>query len=358
MDTPGSEGQIENLDHLLGGWLDAIDEELAKTDTPLPERPFQALLRLITSEMVQIQVGEQEIDAGRPWDHVAEPWFRALYVAVEGWYRKNYGVENIRGKGVPPLEGVILIRGAPFALQVPANRSKVHKEGREAWLYFEQGLGEGEDPVRWLKEPPDLSTLEAVRRLEIEASVSKVAGALRSVHFHRMGVTQNPAAEGLADAAKGYLQSAARRIRTCKAEELGPAWFDLQMAMESALKLVLQMATGTYPYTHVLTDLLIKASTYGVVFDVNRLKLWPDFKTMSDYRYAQGDPGGLARLFKAYLLALDLVAAAMTTIKTPLQSGAGFLLRRPPWLLDDAEADEEPDDSSAEENMTGNHGKR
>ncbi len=49
-------------------------------------------------------------------------WFRVLYAAVEFWYVEVYGPEAVRHRGVPPLEGVILIRGTPFALRFIAFR--------------------------------------------------------------------------------------------------------------------------------------------------------------------------------------------------------------------------------------------
>ena len=349
MPTSGKthETQTDQLVTMLADFLDAIDRDLATVDTPMPQRPLQALLRLLKLKAVEVRFQEEEIDLAEPFQHSDEIWFRVLYKAVERWFQKIYGAESVEGKGNPPLEGVVLIRGTPFALRVPAYRTKVQKEGLEAWMYFESGIGEGEDALRWLVAGPDLSVLDAQSRGAVDKCVSEIAMALRAIHFHRMGVTNGPAAEGLADAARGYLESGARRIRSGKAEELGPAWFDLQMACEAALKLVLLRSTGGYPRSHLLLDLLSDASIHGVAFDPARIKSWPDFKTMSDFRYAQGSTGGIVRLFEAYRIAVDLVAAAMATISTPLGSGAGFLLRRPPWLTDSAHNPEEPSGSAA-----------
>jgi len=343
--TENTGDQSEQIATQLACWLEMIDEDLLNINTPLGDRPLQALLRLMEAEAFEVQYGEEKVDLGRPFEHMGSTWFRVLYLAVERWFEKAYGAENIRGKGNPPAEGIALIRGVPVALRVPPHRSKVHKEGLEAWLYFEQGIGEGEEPLRWLVDSPDLSHLDAKHRSVVETSVTEIATALRVICFHRMGVTQNVAAERLADVARGYLESGARRIRSGRVEELGPSWFDLQMACESALKLVLLLATGSYPHIHPLPDLLSRASAHGVAFDPVKLSAWPDFRTMSDFRYNQGSAGNVARLFEAYRLAVDLVAAAMATISTPLGTGSGFLLRRPPWLTDAAHASDEGGDA-------------
>lgn len=330
------------LDEVLADWLDLIDQLLAASDVALPERPLQAVLRLLSLEALTVNIGDEPVKFAGFADHAAEPWFRILYIHVERWYQKTYGEEAVRGRGVRPLQAVVLIRGVPYALVIPAIRNVVHKEHVEAWMYFEEGLGDDECALQWVQHAPEPEALGAQRRAELEENANRISRAMRRVYFRRMGVPATPEAEGLAEAARGYLESAAIRLRSAKAQELGPAFFDLQMAAESAVKLVLQINTGGYPHSHLLADLLKSSAKFGVVFDVDRLAGWPAFATMSDYRYSQGDTGGIEHVFSAYLLILDLVAAAMSVIKSPLGSGSGFLLRRPPWLTDERDSGETP----------------
>jgi hypothetical protein len=128
-----------------------------------------------------------------------------------------------------------------------------------------------------------------------------------------------------------YVQQAARRIAAGDPIDRGPAWSDLQLANESALKAVIQQTTGSYSHTHRLEELLAAAKRHGVVFDVSRFSNWPSYRDISNYRYIQLTPGGLNRLYKAYLLTLDLIVASMAIIKPGLRPGFGVLLNYALW---------------------------
>ncbi len=327
--------QTEELAGHFSAWLDEIDPELAELEVSLPQRPLQALIELLQVGAVVPHVGQEPIALDRLTSYAEEVWFKALYAAVERWYVNTFGAEAIRGKGNAPLDGVILIRGVAYAISVPTNRGEVVIPGKQAWMYFEEGLGEGEDALDWVVDAPDLSRLDSARRNEVEAQALKVASALRLINFRRLGFGRaEPDIRSLVLGARGYIQQAARKIVGAKPEDRGPAWFDLQMAIESALKLVIRNATGDQPKKHEFSILLPQAAAHGLVFDPARFSTWPSFPEISDYRYLQGTPGGVERLFQAYLLALDLVVAVFSLFDPPLQSGAGLLLRYAPWKAD------------------------
>jgi hypothetical protein len=329
-DDSGPNAQLyEHLDP----WFEAVDEALTELDTPLPDRPMRALMQLLQSDVMDVGFGDKKVDLSRPWDHAGETWFRVLYVGAERWYERTYGAEAIRGRGNAPLEGVVMVRSVPFAMKIPAHRHKVTKDGEEAWMHFEEGLGEGEKAIDWIHHGPDLKLLDGDKHAEVEALATRVARALRFMHFRRIGI-RGKEAEGLAETCAVYVRDTARQIVSTKSGELSNAWLDLHMAMETALKLVLQLKEGGYPHHHKLNKLLETAATHGVVSDAARIAAWPDFKAISNYRYGKGEAFERRDLFDAYLLMLDLVVAAMSVIKPPYASGFGLLLRRPPWLYD------------------------
>ena len=116
-----------------------------------------------------------------------------------------------------------------------------------------------------------------------------------------------------------------------KQSERGPAWFDLQMANETALKSVLHNETGRHPYEHDLKKLTRKANAHGVDFDIERLADWPLWPDVCDWRYGQGEPWALKDQYQAYKTSLDLIRSAMKMIPVGIEPGFGFLLRYAPW---------------------------
>ena len=181
---------------------------------------------------------------------------------------------------------------------------------------------------------PKLDGLSKKDRRSVKSDAEKVASTLRFIEFRRVTGNKdkrNIRAQELIEATLVYLKLAAKRMTTGDRSERIMAWFDLQMAAESALKAAIQQASDAHPRVHPLNDLLRVAEIHGVKFDSSRLREWPNFKSMSDYRYGKGDPGGNEELFAAYLLTLDLARSAIDTIEPGLQSGFGVLLQYPPW---------------------------
>lgn len=321
----------------MSPWLDLFDENFSLQEEPLSQRPLRALTSLLVEGAIEVEAGDDLLDTSKPHEHAETLWFRVLYQAVQHWYIERFGAAAMEGKGVPPLDGVVLIRNVAFALVVPANRRKVEVEGEQAWMYFDDRLRPDEDPASWIANAPNLARLSDEDYEQVLTDARDVSNTLRFVEFRRVAssVADNQDARKFVTATSTNLQQAARRIVSGKADERGPAWFDLQMANETALKAVLNHATGKAPHIHKLPELLADAVATGVKLDLNLFEDWPDFKTMSDWRYGQGDPWRLKWLYDCYRLTLKVARGAMAEMPTGLKPGFGILLRYPPWAGDE-----------------------
>lgn len=331
--------QSRELSTTMDHWLVLFDADLLDQGVPPSQRPLRALLMLFREGAVEVRAGEDLI-AGMesPVEHTDELWFRILFDAVEYWYINRYGSHAMEAGGTAPLIGAVMIHGAPFVLSVPANRSKVETVGETCWMYFEESLGDGEDATSWIVNGPDLSKLDEATRFGVAAEAAHAANVLRYIEFRR--VTFNSSGDHevqkLIQSTLTYLGQAAERIASFRSPEIGLAWFDLQMANEAALKAVIRMKTGTQLFIHHLDRLLEEASKHGVVFEAKRLAGWPSVRKISDWRYGQGNPLGVADLFSAYHLTLDLVQASMGQIVPGMQPGFRILIKYAPWKTKDA----------------------
>jgi HEPN domain-containing protein len=328
-------GQPQRLADLTSHWFELFDQSYTCEGVPLSDRPLRAILELLRSGAAELRFGDDALVMGEPWEHAATPWFRALYTGAERWYVERYGVKAMKSKGNPPLRGVTLVRGTPFLVNVPMHRKKVEQEGRLAWMYFEDRIGDGEDPMSWVQNRPNYAKLEESQRASDVERLHEVCNRLRGINYRLLGAKTDDVSKGFRQAVRSYLESAADRIQVGELNGLAFAWFDLQMAIEAALKLAHHTILGSYAKTHDIKGMLSALEQRGVSFDQTRLADWPQFAEMSDLRYAQSPPGNVATLFDAYQLALDVVLATLSVLRPALGPGAGFLIKRPPWLLDD-----------------------
>lgn len=336
------EAAIEQSRSIAGGmnhWLDLFDKQLGEDGVPPAQRPLRALQMLIHEGALEVRTKDSQISLKNALsDLVDEVWFRVLYDAVEYWYAERFGRALMQKQRTSTLIGAVLIHGSPFTIQVPANRSKVEDVGESAWMFFDDDVVEEEDPTEWICGGPNLSTLSKPEQDVLDREAAYVAGVLRSVEFRRVTFRSdcNEEAQKLLQSTVTYLGQAAERLVSWQPPTLGPAWFDLQMASETALKAVLLSKTGQQPKIHPLKELLSKARCHGVAFEANRLDQWPAFGTISDWRYGQGDPPGTLALHAAYIQTLDLVKACMAPIVPGIKPGFGLLLRYKPWSTKDA----------------------
>lgn len=319
----------------MSHWLELFDSDLSRDEIPLPERPLYVAKALCREGAFKLRTGVQSLDISNPQENFDTDWFRAIFAAVEYWYVEHYGpsvyISNDKNN---LLEGAILIRGIAYALNVMAHRVSVETEGETLWLHFEDRLGEGDDPVKWIVNGPELTALNRDTRNKVTSDAKEVATVLRFIRYHSgMANVEDPETRKLCEASWNYLQQTSRRIVAGNQDDRGLAWFDLQMANETALKAVIRHTTSTQPYIHSLPNLLIKAEECGVITKQNLLSEWPDFKTISEWRYGQGDAGRLDTLFSAYLTTLRLVQACMKTIPPIQPPGFKILIRYPPWKI-------------------------
>ncbi|NIY80732.1 hypothetical protein HCZ23_14800 [Celeribacter sp. HF31] len=339
MDTDHGLEQSRELAENMHHWLDLFDRDLGEQEVPLPQRPLQALMMLFRGGAIEVNAGEERIDDPQNiGESVEKLWFRVLFDAVEYWYFEHYGAPAMNAHGSAALKGAQMIRAAPFAIDVPANRIVLEEKGELSWMYFEDGLGEGEDAKAWIDNGPDLSKLDSEARKAVDAEANRTAEILRSVEFRRVTFRSDGDHEvqKLIQSTLTYLCKAAERLVSGQRPEIGPAWFDLQMANETALKAVIRSATGKQPHVHSLNDLLNSGQLHGVVFESSRISDWPKFSDMSDWRYGQGSPPGIAKLYSAYQMSLELVSACMSQIKPGMGSGFGVLIKYSPWSTKNA----------------------
>lgn len=325
----------ESMDH----WLDLFDRDLSDQEVSLFQRPIQALIMLFREGAIEVKAGDERLDEPENLGESAEKlWFRVLFDAVKYWYVERYGAPAMERRGNETLKGAQMIRDVTFAISIPANRVVLEEEGELAWMYFEDGLGDGENATAWIVDSPDLSKLESEARAMVVAEAKRTAEILRTIEFRRVTFRANDDHEvqKLIQSTLTYLSQAARRMVSGQRPEIGPAWFDLQMANEAAFKAVIRSNTGKQPHIHLLDDLLRRAQQHGVVFESSKISHWPRFSDISDWRYGQGSPPGIASLYSAYQVSLELVSACMYHFKPGMENGFGFLLRYTPWTTKNA----------------------
>ncbi|MEP1613832.1 MAG: hypothetical protein ABJL72_18165 [Roseobacter sp.] len=323
------------MDH----WLDLFDRDLESLEYRPSKRPLHALMMLFQTGAAEIKAGDTLLSGEDDLaGNMEQMWFRVVFDAVEYWYLERYGEAVMQENGNDALVGAVSIRGVIRKVVVPLHRRKVEVEAEQSWMYFEDGLGEGEDAASMIVDAPDLRKLDEVSRNTVISEATLAAEVLRSINFRTVTFRSDGDQEvrKLIQSTSTYLQQAAVRMVSFHDNERGPAWFDLQMANEAAMKAVILSHKKSQPKIHSIERLIEAANHYGMNLEVKKFKHWPAFSDISDWRYGQGHPSSFADLYRAYQITLELVHACMGQFIPEMKSGFGLLIKYAPYKLKNA----------------------
>ena len=314
----------------LDEFLPIIDEELARTNMPISERPHEAF-KLVQKTMLKIS------------DHVAFMWsdvYGRFLVIISDWYRRRFGDAVAAEKD--RFVASILVHGTPFVMRVPKYFNTPDDDPSCVWIGFPATVQAEENPLDWILERDVIDGLSEYELIEMQRSATAIANLVRSIGFDvwRLASMENPSIAALATAIRGDLQSSA--LSLCERDDgslRSSAWLASQ-ATEKALKVYLERKGHNAPRTHDLfrlASLVEKRGSRGI--DRSKLALVPSGKEAIEIRY-EGHVS-LADAFGAYDAALAIVSQLVFDTKPDEKFNlreARFKMKRAPWFKFDVEA--------------------
>lgn len=319
-----------NLSEAIGQVLPDIDRYLAEQDVAVSDRPLQAAITFVLNFVKAVQdKGTPSIRPGDPQEFIASDWFAQLYADVAAWYDTRYpGVtEHSRDDRIV---GVVMIAGTPFPMRVPTVRTRPGSSDT-VWINFPDGVRDDEQALDWVETPPNFSTLSSKEHRDAGNAAHDIAHRLRTIRTGLMGTTgQDTKFSGLKAGVLPRLRRAAELLLERDAESVQHAYWELQLAIEGALKALSQQQTGTFIETHDLFR-LYDALTPAPGFSRDLLNHLPRWKEMMNLRYGQGTPQNRAECFQAYAYTLTIVAGAVSSMEKMGVGQAEFEIGRPPW---------------------------
>lgn len=313
--------------------LAVIDELFGEAGVELQQRPLLAALDFVKYCMVAIRDEKGERKPQVP-QVLTERWFALLVEDVETWYRKRYG-DSLDRRPRRTATGLVVIWGTAFAVDVPLSATRPGNPGETVWLSFPAAVRDGEDPLSWLRSPPNLKVLRPEELDELRDVASEVAELLRSVNVSLLGITKGGAqSTALLHRVRSHLESAVRHATDSPSDTALGCW-DLQMACECSMKATLDTLAGDFPKTHNLFRLHRQTTGFSESLPREWLSALPSSKRMIDFRYGIGRRPSVSAFFDYYKNALRIVHGAIGPIVAFGLKDAELEISRPPWIRRD-----------------------
>jgi HEPN domain-containing protein len=312
--------------------LTKIDAVLVQRGTPLSQRPFDAAVLMVRSNIFEFSTdgGKTQYVHDGTAAFAKTEWFRSLYKKVDEWYTNRYG-STLNQLDRKALTGVVLIFGTPFQLEVPYSLCRPGRPGQTVWISFPDHIEDAEIVLDWLVNPPNLKAMSPAVLKSTIADIKNVAEHLRFLHSNLLGVKADKAVDGLMHGITSHLRRAVDLILGMKDNEIQNCYWELQMSIECSFKSLIFQKKGSYPEVHSLKDLCAEANIFGMNFDPKRLAKFPGQKEVINRRYGQGASESVGRVFSAYLLTLELAKSAVSVMTRINLGEASFEIGQLPW---------------------------
>lgn len=315
------------LNDVIPDYLPDLDGVLTKMNVELSARPLRAASMFVKYFVRDIKGDTKE-------EYFTRPWFAVIYAVTHGWYVAKYGEGFDRSD--PGFPAVIQIHDWPYLVHVPFTHPEPGDEPDTVWMSFDVRLGRDEAPRKWIQHAPNLVALSKREAMRLDRDLARLTDQVRTIHVYFMTSQDaaTPRFDELRNVALLALRNAAGHIQKNTPHSLALALWEINYALENALKALIDQAGAKFSYVHDLRVLLEEAARAGRrPFPKSALAFMPSAKRVMKHRYGKSVPGGRAEVVRAYGLALDRLVRIGARLDRDLQlEHASFLLKRPPWM--------------------------
>ncbi len=324
-----------SLEDAVAERLEWIDTYLAKINTPLSSRPFDAAKIFVDKFVISVSsdIPKDSKPAGSLEEFAPTEWFKHLHTIVWRWYKQRYGIA-LQQQQHRYKTACTLVLGTPFLMKVPISTVEEVVDGESFWLCFHDVVRNSKNPLDWLENGPNMDAVPEVAIRKAEKIANECASLTRSIYTSLMGIAvSDEHFEQLKSGIIPHVESAAQRLVETKQESLKMALWDMQMACEFALKALSQQRSSTFKESHDLFHL------YDIIlgdppnFSRQLLSRLPNWEEMIQLRYGGGPKVSISSTFRSYSAMMQVTNGCVQSLDKNYNLGNFRLqLQKPSWI--------------------------
>ncbi len=247
------------------------------------------------------------------------------------WYFEKYG-DLAKGSGRDVYSGIVVVYGNLVAVKIPATTSEVLEEGKLARMTFPNHLQKSEKIEELIQPKFDLARMDESSIDELRDQVAKVVALTRSINLD-LNIASNLSkpALNMANGIWSHFEKGILDILTLKNERSAIACWEIHLAIEKSLKVLIYSKSRKNIKGHKLDDLIKFLKKYENGIDSSKLSNLPSAEDAIKLRYAEiiKEP---IDAFHYYLIALDFVGDVVSRLEHNLSiKNVSFTLKKASW---------------------------
>jgi len=267
------------FEEFIASQLGIIDEKLGEQEIDIPDRPFTAADILIKNCIVSV-------NGKKPDSYISEEWFKYIIQPIRKWYDYKYGTAATRTKQ-KVSKGVILFCGAFYELAIPLRIFSPKGDLYE--VIFPKEVLSSEEELSFVNNPPNLQE-ESPERKIFKQSIRTVVNLTRSIsnNIDTAQFNQELCCE-LQPGIEAHIEKAVADILSNNNSRFLSSYWELHLAVEKSIKIIIAQANEKFPRTHELEKLwgILNKIKSGLISQ-QQIKKLPGSNEVISYRYGKG----------------------------------------------------------------------
>jgi HEPN domain-containing protein len=307
---------------------DILNEALPQIDAVLASRNDKLSLRPVKAAVIFVEHYIAKIENENKDDLFDKPWFVAFLNYIDDWYRERY--RDSYDSSSTNFKGLVFLHSYPFLLDFPISKYVDEGDKDTCSLYFLSDYCEHDDWKSYVQQAPNLNTLSEHEHEKLKSDVVLEIGMHRNAfHNYAMMDDQNLADKSSYEYVRKHLENAILNICSSVGGSFNIAIWDLHLALEKLLKLIIEQEKGDYPKHHNLNKLL----TYSTIKNNEKIECllsqFPNHKEVIDMRYGKPEVTDIEQVRAYYTTTVQLILELSKYVKTKLSvHNAVFYLKR------------------------------
>lgn len=287
----------EEFEEFVSSQIKIIDDILMAKEIDIYERPLIAADCFMKHCVISV-------NGKSPGNYMSEHWFKTIINPVTKWYRRKYG-PMMAARQIKVFRGTVMYRSVFYELKIPLRVIVPKGELRD--YIFPKEILPFEKEFEFLTNPPCL--------IDGDQDAEELRNSIRNVINFTRAISNNidtaqfrdDRCRELSDGIQTHVQRAVADILSGGNSGYLNSYWELHLAIEKSMKVLIGQFNGRLLKTHNLADLrkAIDEKKPGLICEA--LDKLPGHKQVINFRYGRGPLKKKTDVFANYLRVLALI---------------------------------------------------
>ena len=221
----------------------------------------------------------------------------------------------------------------PFELKIPLSLAQEWEGNDKRWFCLPISVQDNENVLDWIQNKPNLEKIPSPELEKLKNVIDGIATNNRAIHVNLMTASLDQSLHKISNTIPAHLDKAARDILSLESARVSTSYWEIHLAIEKSLKLIILQNKRDHLKKHPLIKLCRMANNIkGVKLDCSVISKFPSSNEAIKQRYGEGSSFTIQEAVENCISAYAVIANMTKVLKRKfIMNNARFLIAVPPW---------------------------